>query len=81
MNYCSSCNLESEEQIVRVKAIRSARKRRKLKYRKEGIAREKECQKKDCSVKKVNRTLAEALISSRLHRPRSEPLGASLPSN
>lgn len=30
---------------------------------------------------KVSRTLAEALISSRLHRPRSDPLGASLPSN
>lgn len=32
-------------------------------------------------VEKVSRTLVEALISSRLHRPRSEPLGASLPSN
>lgn len=32
-------------------------------------------------TEKVNWTLAEALISSRLHRPRSEPLGASLPSN
>ena len=30
---------------------------------------------------KVSRTLAEALISSRLHRPRPDPLGASLPSN
>ena len=30
---------------------------------------------------KENRTLVEALISSRLHRPRFYPLGASLPSN
>lgn len=42
---------------------------------------EKEHQKKDRGMKKVNRTLPEALISSRLHRPRSKPLGASLSSN
>lgn len=38
-----------------------------------GVAEERET--------KVSRTLAEALISSRLHRPRSDPLGASQPSN
>lgn len=42
---------------------------------------DREREEKGGSVEKVSRTLVEALISSRLHRPRSEPLGASLPSN